>query len=620
MFVMNVVAAKSMHSFNCKSWMNKRKVRPYIELLGVKFDKNLNNVIVQLDTFIARAPKQDVELNFHLKFAKTLVYFRMNEMEKARAFCEELIYNPDLYYCEHMVGVITIYSSILRGNNRYDHLLKALVYIQKKLKAYPAEYLYNSLANIYYHLEQYSLAILNFKHLLGFINHKIGKTASINNNIGLAYTHLKDKHNAKFHFELALELWNTKPLKEIENESDFYQFKEVIQNNLLALESNHTEIDLVLFNSLKERYTKFLNDEKLQRYIDNRLLLDLAKQAFLIGNNKEADLYLVQVDKNIRSGKYILTEDKANYEFLCLQNLIIKGDSKGAITQSKKYKLANEEFEDEKRALYTKTFPADHKWKTELLIEKEKVIKFEVKIKILMYLLISILIAFLLIVCFGYVNHKKMHLQIAQQKKQIEKSLANTEMLLKEVHHRVKNNLQLVTSIAYIEYEKNNEQFDFLNFENRIISLSLIHSLLYTTEHISSVSTHTYLKDLMLNLHNTSFEGFDYELDIQDVHVSLETIIIFGLLINELVTNTIKHCIPKEGNEKLIAISFDNKTDHWCLNYKDNGVVFNTNDGSDINLGDSLITLLIQNLRGQYQIMYTNGYELNIHFNNLQTI
>lgn len=620
MFAMNVTVAKSNHSFNCKSWIDNRQVEPYIELLGIKFDENLDHVMTQLNSLITKAPKEDIELNFHLKFAKSLIYYQMNEKEKAKILCEELIYNPHLYYCEHTVGVVSIYTTILRGDNRYYHLLKALVYIQENLKGYPAEYLYNTLANIYYHLEQYSLAILNFKHLLGFINHKVGKTASINNNIGLAYKHLKDKHNAKFHFKLALDLWKTKPFKEIENKNDYYQFKEIIENNLLALDSNLKENDMIFYQSLKQRYSRYLNDEKLNIFIDNRLLLDLAQQAFRIGNNEEADLFLEHVKKNIEDGKYILIEDKANYEFLSLQNLIIKGDNKGAIIQSDKYKLVSEELENERRELYTKTFPVDHKWKTESLIEKEKAIKFEVKIKVLMYLLVSILIAFLLIVIFGYVNHKKMHLQIYQQKRQIEKSLTNTEMLLKEVHHRVKNNLQLVTSIAYIEYEKNNEQFDFVNFENRIISLSLIHSLLYTTEHISSVSTDIYLKDLMFNLHSTSLDGFKYELDIQDVHVSLETIIIFGLLINELVTNTIKHCIPKEREEKRIAISFYNKADQWCLNYKDNGVVFNTNEHSDMNLGDSLITLLIQNLRGQYQIKYNTGYELSIHFNNLQII
>ena len=605
-----LVWAKS--DLNCEHWTVNSKFKSLALPLGIEVLDNKELVLSQINKKLQEADEKDIEYVFHLQYAKVLILKRLGCHEEGKYICEELIYNPALYSCNHMKGIISLYISILKGENRYSTLLSALIYVRDNLKDFSKEYIYGTLANMYYHLENYQLAILNFKYAIGFLGNKLNEKASINNNIGLAYANCYDYLNAEIYFKKAIKQWDNESVRKIVSKPKYEQFKGVLINNLKGINSKDNLLEI--YSLLREKY-RDCRSKKYQKLCNtNRSLITLSDHAYHLEEYKDLEEYIRQIEVNLENNNKLSSEDRPKFEFLRLQNAIVKSDKIAALHFGKKYLDAKKILEQEKQELYNRVSPIDNKWKTELLLEKEKALQFENKLKILMYLLVSILLAFLTIVGFGYWNHKKTHIQIAKHKRQIERALRNTEMLLKEMHHRVKNNLQLVSSIAYIEYEQNGEQFDFDRFENRIISLSLIHRLLYSSEYVESIACQSYLDDLFVNLQNTSDKPFNYNLDILDCNLKPEQMISLGLLINELVINTVKHCKPVLEEDVLIDLELIKIEDNLKLKFKDNGTTFKREIGPEFSLGQNLISLLIQKLKGKSKEHHKNGFYLEVEF------
>lgn len=592
-----------------------------LKSVDLEFIENKDLLLEQLNNKLNQTPSNELTQRFLIDYAKARILFSDKNHKKSNEICRKLIYDSSSLSCSHFYSLLQMYFSSILGEDRYSQIVDVLDFLRKNKPDIPKEYIYGHLGNTYYHLGLYSLAIVNFKHAIELEKYDIGTKAGLHNNIGLAYANINNKVLANSHFEKALALWNKKPEEERIAAHVYAQFKDVIKNNILSLDVDSVQDDHLIYSALKKEYLMLSQDEKLSILnINIPFLLDMAELAFKVKNYSDGNTYINQIDKKLSSGDRLGIENESRYEFLCLLRRILNKDIDGAIEQSNRYKKAIQVFQERRKELYLKTNPIDNEWKTKVLTEREKALTAERQFKVVLYLLLSILIVFLVLIYKGYTSQKQSRKQIAYQKKQLEKALKNTEMLLKEVHHRVKNNLQLVTSIAYIEYEKNDENFDFQGFENRIISLSLIHRLLYSTDDISDISFDVYLKDLMLNLENTSLGEFNYNLKIEPVHLPLEHAITFGLLINELVTNTIKHCIPESGDKKHISISFLKKEEQWCLHYKDNGSVFKTSENNHFNLGDSLIELLIHKLRGKHDFTFDNGYNLHIYLKHIQPV
>lgn len=589
--------------------------------LGIHHELSTDSTIYYLDSLILNSTNKSEVDEFHIKYAKAYKLYIAQNSKELIVLCKELIYSKTQYTCNHLVPVFEFYNAGLRGKNRYSKMLKALNYIQNTEKTFSQSFLYRTLANIYFHLEQYTIAISNFKYLLEFEKFNLADLAGIHNNIGLCYINISNKTEAKIHFNKALEYWNNESVLLSVEKQNYDKFKEVIKSNIQGLDTDLLDNIESIYKVLKKEYDDYVERKQVNYYLTNKNLLTLAEYAYELKKYEEGDMFLKHVKYNIDTQrKLISVEDKPRYEFMLLQQSIIKGNIDNAILQSYSYQEEQYKLDQNTKALYLETTPVDNEWKTKLLTEREKALKAEKQFKLLLYLLVCILIVFLVLIYQGYFSQKQSKNQIAIQKQQLQKALNNTEMLLKEVHHRVKNNLQLVTSIAYIEYEKNDEHFDFQGFENRIISLSLIHRLLYSSDNISDVSFNVYMEDLMLNLQNTAFETFNYDLNIESRQLPLETAITFGLLINELVTNTIKHCIPSQSEQKHIYISFNKQNDIWVLNYTDNGTVFKRLEDNHFSLGDSLIELLIHKLRGKYTVQSSKGYNLHVSLKALQIV
>jgi two-component system sensor kinase len=206
----------------------------------------------------------------------------------------------------------------------------------------------------------------------------------------------------------------------------------------------------------------------------------------------------------------------------------------------------------------------------------------------------------------------------------IMRSLKEKEILLREVHHRVKNNLQIVSTLLSLqssEIDNNHMKSLYRESQNRITSISLIHENLYQSEDLTNINFQNYVKNLIDDLFH-SF-GVDPEkvkinIKIKNVIMGMETAISCGLIINEMVSNILKHAFPHgEGNIGL-ELSEKNK-DKYIMKIKDDGKPFpeDFEIGNTNTLGIKLIKSLVTQLNGE-MTMNKENKEFLIEFDELK--
>jgi PAS domain S-box-containing protein len=205
---------------------------------------------------------------------------------------------------------------------------------------------------------------------------------------------------------------------------------------------------------------------------------------------------------------------------------------------------------------------------------------------------------------------------------QIKNSLKEKELLLKEIHHRVKNNLQIVSSLITLQSEYINEkegQKAFAESKNRIDTMALIHEKLYMSADISRIDFSDYVSELVGNLfisYGINTDVIKSKIDIVKVFFDINTAIPLGLMINELVSNIMKHAFP-EGRKGEFLISLHlYESCKFTLVISDNGIGFPqdldfTNTRS---LGLKLVNSLTKQLGGTIEIDRKTGTTFKIIF------
>lgn len=217
-------------------------------------------------------------------------------------------------------------------------------------------------------------------------------------------------------------------------------------------------------------------------------------------------------------------------------------------------------------------------------------------------------------------NHTVEQLMISRE--EISKSLKEKELLLREIHHRVKNNLQLIISLLHIQSKKlgypSNHPFITQN-ESRILSMALIHKNLYDLDNVERVDFNDYLNNLIpsvINLYNTDSSQINVSLENTGLMFHIQTAIPLGLMISEIINNSCKYA-RQEGNDLEIALSIVTINNTYYLTIKDNGPGFKIENISSKSFGIELINLLGQQLRGTIDINTSSGVTYTISFSDI---
>jgi PAS domain S-box-containing protein len=223
--------------------------------------------------------------------------------------------------------------------------------------------------------------------------------------------------------------------------------------------------------------------------------------------------------------------------------------------------------------------------------------------------------------------NKELEKKINERKKideRIRTSLKEKEALLREIHHRVKNNLQIITSLLDLQSGHLNEKSSLdaiKESQNRIKSMSLIHERLYQSKNLSKIDFEKYIKDLTINLlylYKGNPDDISLKINVKNVFMSVGKAIPCGLIINELVSNSLKHAFP-DGKQGEILIDLNLEDNNYSLVVKDNGIGLpDKYNLQNINtLGLQLTDMLTQQLKGHLQINRNHGTSFKITFPNL---
>jgi len=187
------------------------------------------------------------------------------------------------------------------------------------------------------------------------------------------------------------------------------------------------------------------------------------------------------------------------------------------------------------------------------------------------------------------------------------------DLLYSEVHHRVKNNLNIVLSMLSIQAKEEDKKVQDIieTSKKRIESIAMVHSMLYISNDLEKVNAKQFIKKLILNLQNTINSNIKITQQIDDLELPLNDIIPIGLILNELLTNSFKYAFSTTSNPKIIII-LKMHNNAVLLTYADNGSGYKTNHKQ--NVGLKLVTLNVKQLKGKIEIKEKDGLIYNIKY------
>lgn len=210
---------------------------------------------------------------------------------------------------------------------------------------------------------------------------------------------------------------------------------------------------------------------------------------------------------------------------------------------------------------------------------------------------------------------------VKQKAVDLGKELKEKNVLLKEIHHRVKNNLNVIASLLNLQLNEVENGKDatsaFTESRNRIFAMSQVHEKLYETEDFSEIEMAPYIKSVTEELISSYSIGksISVQTDIETIFLSINTAIPFGLILNEVITNSLKYAFPDTETGR-IFISLKRNQNLIIFTIKDNGIGLppSMNPKEHDSLGLTLINLLADQLDGTLSISGSSGTEISIQF------
>ncbi|MBM4242004.1 MAG: response regulator [Euryarchaeota archaeon] len=208
--------------------------------------------------------------------------------------------------------------------------------------------------------------------------------------------------------------------------------------------------------------------------------------------------------------------------------------------------------------------------------------------------------------------------KIAEEK--IKDSLREKEMLLAEIHHRVKNNLQVILSLLRLQsrYIKDNEALEiFKETQNRVRSIALVHEKLYQSKDLEKINFSDYVQIFTEDLfyfYGTDPNSVKLRINVEEISLNIETAILLGLIINELVTNSLKHAFSHGKNGEINIEIHSDEEDNFTLIVSDNGVglpeYINTEKTDTFGL--QLVKYLTKRIKGHIDLDRSQGTRFKI--------
>lgn len=244
---------------------------------------------------------------------------------------------------------------------------------------------------------------------------------------------------------------------------------------------------------------------------------------------------------------------------------------------------------------------------------KERELEKQAASKKILYLILSSVAALLALVTFFFFKNRRKNRLLARQKILLEATIDEKNVLLKETHHRVKNSFQIVSSLLYLQSENMEDkeaQIAIKEAQNRVRSMVLIHQKLYNKDQLVGINTKEYIEDLTTDIFESHQDEnrISYHLKVEPLVLDIETITPIGLILNELITNVLKHAFEVVTSESHMQVSFAKKEDTLILKVSDNGLGL-TEEIKENSFGIKLMKALAKKLKAslRFETNLPNG-------------
>ena len=265
--------------------------------------------------------------------------------------------------------------------------------------------------------------------------------------------------------------------------------------------------------------------------------------------------------------------------------------------------------------------------KDETIASQTDLIEQQKQNQLLSYVIGGLLLLFLAVLFFFYRKNtmkneqlKSLNTNLQFTNTQLDKRNAENELLLKEIHHRVKNNLEVVSSLLELQsaqIEDPDVQEAMQASQNRVQSMGILHQKLYQSEHLAFIEMKNYFVNLTENILDSynATERVEIELPMENMELDVDTAVPIGLIVNELLTNALKYAFPANGFGK-IKLSLQEIGDNLLqLTLADNGVGKQENaQAQGTGFGTQLVNLLTRQLDGKLTQIVENGTTVSIQF------
>lgn len=428
------------------------------------------------------------------------------------------------------------------------------------------------LAKIYYNLQQYNKAIKNYN-----IQYKAFedaenylRSASMLNNIALSYENQNQTDSAFHYYDLAYQKIDEKGHPDPYLNEDYrLHMKNIIASNMASLRLESAlylpaeavfKAELASSKAVKEPRITLVTYAKLADFYVQKKDLQLARQYLDSAMTFEANYPNPRVKAKLYFTSYQLHRASQDFE---------KADQSletylSAIKELQKQKLQRAYLEATAKYKFEEAQKNLQRNKS-LLLRKEKINTIQA------VLLVALIIALVIIIVL-LKKAQRSNLLINSQKEKLTKGLDEKQMLLNEMHHRTKNNLQIVSGILEIQSQKNiNTEANKLLREskNYLESIALIHQMLYDQDGFETIDAQQYLHKL-INLFTDNYSKIELELDlsIEKIPLHINTATSLGLILSELIINSLKHAFEQTGT---IQLSLCQQQDHLLMRYADDG-------------------------------------------------
>lgn len=350
--------------------------------------------------------------------------------------------------------------------------------------------------------------------------------------------------------------------------------------------------------------------------------------AFLLRNNEYHKAIELLESRRIIDSDKIKQAHKLRYYDLLKSAYEGKGDYQKALHYSDLQRELNEQYQkrhnldrviDREKNL---EFAAKEKMIKSLQVDQKSKSK---KINLLQISVISIL-CLLALSLFLFLKNKKTNSTLILQNEKLDRSLEEKQTLIQETHHRVKNNLQIISSLLNLQrkYVDDKQMNGILtNSRNRVKSMALIHQMLYQNELSYGIDAQKYIKtltDSLLSSYHRESDHINVILSVSEVNLDEDTINPIGLIINELVTNSIKYAFP-DNQQGTIEVSLEQVGEVLILTVRDNGVGLSiTDEPLELGFGHSLVHSLAKKLKASVYEDHSNGVCTRLTIRNFQLV